>query len=1087
MQKLQRKKLKLVGRQAQMKILREAFADCCAAGARAAQPQEHFKQDVDTNSKSDTGRSRHLVCIAGPSGSGKSRLAKEAFEWTAQKQHGAFYVTGKFDTLQREEPFAGLQPAMLSLCHQIMARERSRKTDNNQVATTSLACMLLKGLGHEDICLLKTMIPLLADVLEGASLPSTFSSPNNVNGNKSNHYKEVIDHGVSLKQNADRLKFVLRRFVEIVSSFAPILWICDDVQWSDVASLDLILSLLTDPNISSLMMVCCYRDEVPQHVRPFENIVEQVQELQDSRSIALTKLTVQSVTADHVTQMIAEALATEPGDKATQALATLVHKRTGGNPFYVTQFLPTLVHDKLLVYDTSQCVWTWDIDKVRTHSRATENVVDLVEQELQRVHVKEHLLLAACMGTTFNDGILSTVLDGFCSNHVGVYENAFGFPPEPFDFLVLAEWVEFGVIEGFNGEDYAFVHDKIQEAALTLVPPVELAKIRFTIGSILFQKLSSEELEKNIFMVADLLQACPDLLPTEVNERLRIVALHDKAGSKAKARSAFVSAMSFYKSATSMLPDNHWERYHDLSLDLYSSAVECAFAVGDLPAMRHYAKEVMESDLPMLQKMRVAVVLMDAEVAESVAQSDSATDRQDATKLGLKVLSELGCRFPRSNFMLQLRTLSSLMRMKGSTKKTAPDAIENLPKATDPVDIAILMVLVKMVTASYLTNPNLMPLCIAMGVQRTFVKGYTEYSPVAFAWAGLLVGYFMGDPAAGAAFGQASLALMEKLNGARTSMARNTLISHAFALHVLLPLRKCLDPLLEAYKIGLSTGDVDSGAWGVFFFMEFNWLDGASLETLCRDAATYSTIMKDFGQMQPLLTTSYLWQLWENLSIGPETTNLIGDAFDENVGVPEMRRRGNIVQLAKYSLFKLAACCFFGDLAKGADLAVEHGDQILQYLPGQPVLLHFYYWAGMCCYAMVNTSKTPSKLKRCANRCRKKLKECGRKGNPNCFHLESLLDAEYEKSRGNLFVCVKLYESGILLSGRQGIPQYQNLGNERFARYWKDRGDDDEATYRFSEALHHYKVWGAQHKAGLLRASIGDAFVTPKEVTVKVS
>ena len=103
-----------------------------------------------------------------------------------------------------------------------------------------------------------------------------------------------------------------------------------------------------------------------------------------------------------------------------------------------------------------------------------------------------------------------------------------------------------------------------------------------------------------------------------------------------------------------------------------------------------------------------------------------------------------------------------------------------------------------------------------------------------------------------------------------------------------------------------------------------------------------------------------------------------------------------------------------------------------------------------------------------AKTCRKRLQDWIRKGSPNCFHLESLLDAEHEQQLGNHAICVKNYETGIFLSGRQGLTNFRALGNERFAYYWKSRGNRDEALYRLDESIRIYKEWGAQHKAETL-------------------
>ena len=1136
MGRLRHQKLPFVGRETEIKMLGTALDDACLRSSCTTNNSSSCASTSALPSSPNDQQQRqcHLVCIGGKSGSGKTALVKEALQKPARRrrrqhkllnepqQHplpastdgnsislersslsSVFCVSGKFDYIQRDEPFVGLQPAMIELGHQIIELQQQQQKQQ-QKQQNSLPARLIEGLGSE-LSLLTSIMPNLADVV-GAE--NVLHSSNAVRSQA--EVTEAVPSTKnlsSLRQSADRLKFLLRKFIRIVTRHTPLVIILDDVQWSDSSSLLSVTSLLIDTTISNLMIVCCYRTDVESDIQPFlDTVVKPIQlEYQESRHIRLTELELGGIDVSQVAEILATCLSIDNNnaeeyhpqtttstttmtpasddDSTLNTFAKLVHKRTGGNVFHITQFLSSLVRDKLLTYDAGRAKWTWDINNVRTHSTVTVNVVDLVQEKLihSSLPCKEWLLLGACLGARFNQQLLTKILDGFCDSTYNseLYKDAFGVPPAPFDTQVIVHWVEEGVIESVssmsasttspNGKEtdefYQFIHDKIQEASLAMISNTSLLpKVRYTIGYILFQTLPQEELDGMAFMVADLLQAAPQLLPKDGSERLNIVLLNQSAGENSIRKSAFASALNFYRNAISLLPDDHWETLCDLSLDLYSSVAECALATGDFATMRGYGSKVLDNpEISILQKMRVAYVTMDADIA------DYAKDRQvDATRVGLNVLRELGCPLPKSSLMVNCKSLLGLLETKRSVKKKKLYDIQKLARSNDPTVIAVLKTLDKLTTASFITKPEIMPLCIVTSVKWTRRYGYTEYSAPAMAWNGLLLGSFMGDWDGGHAFGQACLEIAKNLD---ETVSRSNLIAYTYVVHFLLPFEKCIDPLLEAYENGLSTGDVESAMWSIFFYLHLHWLIGTGVERLLRDGTAYSRIMKDFGQIQQHRGASYWTQLFENLVAGPETSKLNGSAYNEDIGVPEMENAGDFVQLSAFYIAKLSACGFFGDFLEGADLAVKHTDNILKFLPGQAVLTSMLFMSGLCCYAMATTTKE-AKFNRHAEKCRKKLKQWVRHGNPNCLHYESLLDAEKERYRGNKWLCVKHYESAILLAGRRGLTQYQALGNERFASYWRSVGNEEEAEYRFQESLRLYRDWGVNHKVELLLKSV---------------
>lgn len=389
----------------------------------------------------------------------------------------------------------------------------------------------------------------------------------------------------------------------------------------------------------------------------------------------------------------------------------------------------------------------------------------------------------------------------------------------------------------------------------------------------------------------------------------------------------------------------------------------------------------------------------------------------------------------------------------------------------------------QLTTASFIKKPEIMPLLIVTSAQWTLKHGYTEYSAIAFSWIGLLLGYFMGDFSAGTNLALSSLSLTKAIN-IREAVSRSALIAYTYVLHFHTPYEKCLEPLVDGYKAGMATGDVESGIYCVYFYTHFQFVSSKNLQQLVLDSDTYRKLSKDYGQQTQYTGFSIYLQFFQNLVTGPETVALKGGSFDEDT---EALKLNDAVMQAVIYQAKFPACAFFGEFQLGADLAIEQCEQLLKLLPGQPMLATVIFSAGLCCF-VASTVKTPKqrKYKQYANRCRNKLKMWTVNGNPNVSSLCSILDAEFELSQGRRPICQKHYEAAVLSAGRRGMTHFQALANERFAAYWMSCGNKDEAEYRIREALKLYNDWGARHKVTLLREHYDDLFQIPSSLFLPV-
>src|SRR6266478_5990888 len=215
-----------------------------------------------------------------------------------------------------------------------------------------------------------------------------------------------------------------------------------------------------------------------------------------------------------VGRLVADCLHCKP--ERARPLAQLARKKTGGSPFFAIQFLTALAEEGLLAFDPVAAAWQWDIDRIRAKSY-TDNVVDLMAEKLRRFSTttQEALKQLACLGNVAEIATLILV-------H-GETKEAM--------HAALWEAVHAGLV--FREDSaYKFLHDRIQQAAYTLIPEEQRAEVHLRIGRVLLAGMTADQLTEHLFDVANQLNRGAALL-IDRDEKAQVATIDLRAGRKA--------------------------------------------------------------------------------------------------------------------------------------------------------------------------------------------------------------------------------------------------------------------------------------------------------------------------------------------------------------------------------------------------------------------------------------------------------------------------------------------------------------------------------------------------------------------------
>ncbi|MEG4527600.1 AAA family ATPase [Microcoleus sp. C2D2] len=977
--------------------------------------------------------STEMMLVAGFSGIGKTAVVNEVHK-PIVRQRG-YFIKGKFDQFGRTQPFSAFVQAFRDLMGQLLS-ESDAKVEQWKT-------QILIALG-ENAQVIVEVIPELERII-GQQPP-------------------VPELSGSAAQN--RFNLLFEKFIQLFTTKEhPLVIFLDDLQWADSASLKLMQLLMSDIDNCYLFLIGAYRDNEVFPAHPLMLTLADIQK---------TEAKVNTITLDPLAQAEVNSLVVDTLACSTALalpLTELVYQKTLGNPFFSTQFLKSLHEDGLIEFNFEARYWQCDISRVRTLA-LTDDVVEFMALQLRKLPTQTQsvLKLAACIGNQFDLGTLAIVDEN------SPVETATALWKALQDGLILpiTEVYKFYQAEGNsesvigNGKEsdqlsithdqspkYKFLHDRVQQAAYSLIPEDQKRSTHIKIGQLLLRNTpEADEREERIFDIVNHLNMGIGLINDEL-EREQLARLNLVAGKKAKAATAYSAAVEYFKIGGELLTANSWQNQYEMTLSLYSEGAEAAFLSGNIEGMQRLVDLVQDRATSLLDKIKVYEVQMQAYMAQN--------RMLEAVSTGLQVLKVLGVEFP------EKVNPSDIGQALGETAAILNgqriEDLVDLPQMSDTYKLAAMRLLSSLFTPAYIAAPELVPLTVCKQVDLSAQYGNASVSPFVYANYGLLLCGVVGDIDSGYQFGQLALSLLSKLN-AQEIKAKTFVVVNSFIRHWKEHLKETLKPIMSAYSIGMETGDLEFAVSALMLYSYFAYFSGKELTVLEREIAAYRDVANKIKHETVLHYIEIYWQAILNLLGKTENPCLLkGEAYDEQIVLPLHLQANDKTGLYYIYWNKFLLSYLFENYLEAIE-NIAIAEKYLEAVVGLPLipLFHFYdCLVRLTVYLDRPESEQQEILVRVqANQ--EKMQKWAHHAPMNHLHKFYLVEAQRHRVLGEKIEAIEMYDKAIALAKENEYINEEALAHELAAKFYLEWGKEKLAQPYLIDAYYAYARWGAKAK-----------------------
>jgi len=971
-----------------------------------------------------------LLAVEGSAGIGKSALIHEIHKPIAA--HSGIFISGKFDQFHKNTPYSALKQALSGW----MQHALSLKDDN----LLTLRVQLNNALGANARVLIDFMA--IFEVLLGERPP-------------------VATLGAQETQN--RFHLVIQRFIQEITCQRPLVIFIDDLQWADRGTLNLLPQLIgsdTEQHICRLLVLVAYRDNEVNDYHPAMQTLKQIQtdypnsdkSTEKSTGKRTRTLTLHPLACEHINQLLVDALHQTP--QSTLALAGLIEQKTGGNPFFINEFLKTLYSERLLNFDLKQQRWLWSLNAIKAQG-ITSNVVELMLDKMHKLPDKTQALLqlSSCIGSLFDLQTLSIISQQAMSSTVRTLWPALK------EGLLLQEggdWL-LGLVESSSKQKSAgshehgdknssafsssdslssseaqalklhlpnqnnsqannqlttrisplvphcrFLHDRMLQAAYQSLPEQARQQAHLDIGRLLLKHVEQDEQsqagasqrDQQLFALIEQLNQGRALIENPA-ERVKLAQLNLQAAEKAKLASVWEAAVDYAEIGLSLLvyssnASNEKEHHWQHHYALSFGLYHSLAECLYLSGDVHQSEVLYNTLLANTQSDLDKAKICAARLVQTIGRGEW----RQGIDYGLSGLHYLDIKIPTEAGALKNQLKRQTHQFEKSLQARPLSEFSNLPQMTDPRLLVASSIIPNLSQNAYITGElEFQKCCILFGLNMTLASGKSDLTPV------LLACYAINLVKEGifsCAYEAAEQAIyIADLYPSCRELANTNNILAGLVMYLKSPYRDALRLHQQGYELGMENGEIARAALNFCNMLFLKVSQSDNLNVILKHAALTLALVKRKAIFfpVPIITKKFIQALIE---AKPEGMNALDNEQFESDYLAKIEAGFHITYLLHY---RSQLAFWYDETERATEVAAQVQAQI-NLMPKFSFYIDHLIQYGLLLLAQCSKQypplSAPSKQSMQANLdfCQSKLQALAELYPPNFEHKYLLFQAE---------------------------------------------------------------------------------------------
>ncbi|MBL9004302.1 MAG: AAA family ATPase [Myxococcales bacterium] len=999
-----------------------------------------------------------LLLVSGYSGIGKSALIYEVYKPVTQ--HRGYFAAGKFDQFQRSVPYRAVSQVLGDLVSQVQTEDKeavARWRENIQKAVAPNGKLLTD------------LVPEL-ELLIGPQPDVAALEPS---------------------ESENRFQLTILNFIAVFCRPEhPLVLFMDDLQWANPASLRLREILLTS-ELRNLFLIGAYRDNEVDATHPLSLSIARMRK----EGVPITEVALQPLSSVQLSQLLCDALRTS--EQRAAPLTQLLFSKTGGNPFFVGEFLKTLEQERLLTLSEDRA-WTWNMEAI--HAKAiTDNVVDLLLAKLRKLPslTQDALRLSACIGSRFDLRTLSVV------HERPLLETAVALRPALQEGFIVATSAAELVSDAGPDESgtqqmavvhYRFAHDRVQQAAYSLIGEEQRRAVHLQIGTLLWRAAGESPHAEQLFEIVGHLNRGSALV-SDVSQRVALSQLNLDAAVRAREATAYQAAQQYASEGLALLPPTNAPEFKfELSFALNKELAQASYQMGEHERSEVLLRQLLEQLALHITPDRDAhrsSALRQVELYSLLITQYTLTGRYDqAIAAGRRALGLLGIGLPDPD---NEREVSAAFEAEAALiqKELASHDIAKLldrPLLQSPEKLWAMRVLVSMNAAGMYTSRPLYNLLVAKKVSLSLEHGHSAESAFAYVSFGVPLSSVGGGGGSSEHVRQAyAIGMMARELSLKWDRLDLRCRVHFILGTYILPWSRHLRHLDavydEGYRAGMQGGELLFAGNILAFRLLVPFYLGRNVQELIEEARRF--LLFERKTKNKIATDRVLACFLPllNLAGGTASPQHFAPTQDEHRAVVPAESdllsaflaHGSHIAICVYKIAK-AQCLYLSEQPEAAFQCLQEIAPRLSFIAGSISVVEHQFYLSLCAAALCRGESEPrrSELLSIVSRGVQRFAVWASTCPDNFLHKQLLLEALHADLVGDAWRAMQRYEQAIANAAQQEFNHIEALACECLARFWIAHGKEDYARTYLLRAFQNYKAWGVMWKAERLEERLAE-------------